>query len=127
MNIAIFSPNKNLYSETFIQAQKDRLDGRVYYYYGSGDSFRIEGEEKNIVRFTLLQKIRKRFLKESTSLLRAESIMHSLKKNKIDVVLVQYGNHAFHILSALNLSNLPLVVHFHGYDASVREVISSSN
>src|SRR5690606_6642196 len=45
-------------------------------------------------------------------------ILRSLKKNKIDVVLIEYGNHAHSLLSLLKKSKLPFVVHFHGYDAT---------
>ncbi len=34
LNIALFSPNKNPYSETFIQAHKNNLKDNVFYYYG---------------------------------------------------------------------------------------------
>ena len=51
----------------------------------------------------------------------------SLKKHKIDVVLVEYGVHANHILPVLEKLKVPLVVHFHGYDAYVAEYISYCN
>ncbi|MEC7784132.1 MAG: glycosyltransferase family 4 protein [Bacteroidota bacterium] len=127
MNIALFSPNKDPYSETFIQAQKERLAGKVYYYYGSGDSFRVEGEEKNIARLSLFQKFCERFLKKQTRLLRATNIAISLKKKKVDVILIQYGNHAFDLLPVLQKASIPFVIHFHGYDASVKEVIKRAN
>ncbi|RXG26912.1 glycosyltransferase [Leeuwenhoekiella marinoflava] len=127
MNIALFSPNRNPYSETFIQAQKERLGGKVYYYYGSGDSFRVEGEEKNIARLTLFQKFCERFLKKKTRLLRGANIVASLNQKRIDVTLIQYGNHAFDLLPVLKRADIPFVVHFHGYDASVKDVIKRAN
>ncbi len=42
MKIALFSPNKNPYSETFIQAHKNYLKGDVYYYYGIGLNIKLE-------------------------------------------------------------------------------------
>lgn len=127
MNIALFSPSKNPYSETFIRAQKDRLSGKVYYYYGSGDFFRVEGEEKNIARLTLFQKFCERFLKKKTQLLRSANIVTSLNQKRIDVILIQYGNHAFDLLPVLKRASIPFVVHFHGYDASVNDVIKRAN
>ena len=35
MNIAIFSPNQNPYSETFIQGHKNNLKGKIFYHYGA--------------------------------------------------------------------------------------------
>jgi colanic acid/amylovoran biosynthesis glycosyltransferase len=50
-----------------------------------------------------------------------------LLDNKIDVVLAEYGTHAHHILPFIKEINLPLVVHFHGYDASMYDVIAKCN
>ena len=35
LNVALISPNKDAYSETFIKAHKELLDGEVYFLYGN--------------------------------------------------------------------------------------------
>ena len=45
MNIAIFTPSQNPYSETFIQAHKNYLRGNVYYYYGNAGNLQLEGQK----------------------------------------------------------------------------------
>jgi glycosyltransferase involved in cell wall biosynthesis len=45
-------------------------------------------------------------------------MVHLLNKNKIDLVLVQYGPAGIAMLSVCRKANIPLVVHFHGFDAS---------
>ncbi|HBO28514.1 MAG TPA: hypothetical protein DIV44_14395 [Leeuwenhoekiella sp.] len=127
MNIALFSPSRNPYSETFIQAQKERLQGKVYYYYGGGGSLNLEGEVHPVSRLSRAQRFIKWFLKKPAHLLRVKNIIASLKKKKIDVILVQYGIHAFDLLPVLQKTSIPFVVHFHGYDASVKEVIKRTN
>lgn len=123
MNIAIFTPNQNPYSETFIQAHKNYLKDNVFYYYGR-KNIQLEGyaalasstERK-------LLKVQKNIFKKPSNFIQETNIIKSLKKNKIDVVLAEYGTHAHSILPFIKKAGLPLVVHFHGYDASTTEVV----
>lgn len=124
MNIAIFTPSQNSYSETFIQAQKNYLKENVFFYYGKKGSVQLEGSEglvskPNLWRYRFLRKLNK----YPFSYINERSLLMSLRQTKIDVILVQFGTHAFSLRKLLNKSNLPVVVHFHGYDASVRSVI----
>ncbi|WP_052823444.1 glycosyltransferase [Neotamlana sedimentorum] len=128
MNIAIFSPSQNPYSETFIQAHKNELKGRVFYYYGRGSQIKLEGYARlmPIWRYKYLMIYAKIFRKPS-GFLWQEQLLYSLKLNNINTILVEYGTHAYHLKELLAKSRLPVVVHFHGYDASVRRVIKSCN
>jgi len=128
MNIAIFSPSQNPYSETFIQAHKNYLKGNIYYYFGTGININLE------VGSSLLSQNERRYLKFKKILLRKPQnythqikILRSLKKNKVEVVLVEYGTHASDLLPLLKKAALPMVVHFHGYDASMHEIIKKYN
>ncbi|MFH4964305.1 glycosyltransferase family 4 protein [Gaetbulibacter sp. M235] len=127
-NIALFSPNKDPYSETFIQAHKKGLKGNIFFYYGIGEDITIENHPP------LASKLKKQLLKaikiifkKNNSFVLVKLLSKSLKKHKIDVVLVEYGIHADHILPAIKYLNLPLVVHFHGFDATVRKIIKEHN
>lgn len=128
MNIAIFSPNKNPYSETFIQAHKKFLMGKIFYYYGNGSNIKLEGN------VDLLSSNRRRYLKIKKNIFRLpqnyiheSKILRSLDRNRIEVVLVEYGTHASDLLPILQKAALPFVVHFHGYDATVHEIIKKHN
>ena len=128
LNIAIFTPNKNPYSETFIQAHKNNLNGTVFYYYGSISNMKLENHESLSNKFTnLLLKVYSKLFNKSSSYVKEYNIIKSLKKQRIDVVLVEYGNHAFNLRHVLNALNLPIVTHFHGYDASRKNVIENCN
>jgi glycosyltransferase involved in cell wall biosynthesis len=128
MNIAIFSPSQNPYSETFILAHKNHLKGNIYYYYGIGININLEGESDLLLQNERLYlKIKKTILRKPQNYLHQIKILRSLKKNRIDVVLVEYGTHASNLLPLLKTAALPLVVHFHGYDASIKNVIKSNN
>jgi len=128
LNIAIFTPSQNPYSETFIQAHKNYLKEMVFYYYVSGNTIRLEGHSTKVNFLKLLGlKIRRKLFNMPYSSIWQRLLLDSLKGNKIDVVLVEYGTHAQQILPVIKKSGLPLVVHFHGFDASVYNVIKKNN
>ncbi|MFT4848868.1 MAG: colanic acid/amylovoran biosynthesis glycosyltransferase [Sediminicola sp.] len=128
MNIAIFTPSRKVYSETFIQAHKRYLKGNISYYYGPRFDKQVEGCDtlvsKRVNYFYTLIKI---LFKKPGDFVKRKSIIHSLKKNNIDVILVEYGTHAHEILSLIAENETPMVVHFHGYDASMFDVVSRCN
>ncbi|MFD2550390.1 glycosyltransferase [Bizionia sediminis] len=126
MNIAIFTPSQNPYSETFIQAHKNYLNDTVFYYYGGLGQMKLEGQTKLVSKATYLgYRIRRKLHGYSYSHLNEQVILASLKINKIAVILVEYGTHAFNLQALLKKSGLPIVVHFHGYDASVHDVVKA--
>lgn len=128
MNIAIFTPNKNPYSETFIQAHKQYLKGKVFFYYGTKGRIQLEGVENLVSKRKHWQYRIKRKLKNyPNSYFNDQAVLNSLKTNDVKVVLIEYGTHANNLLAILKESRLPIVVHFHGYDASVHEVIERCN
>lgn len=125
--IAIISPSKNSYSETFIQQQKKGLKGEVFYYYCGALPKYLEG-------YGLLQSLVNTFINKTKQLFKLTqfianetAFIQSLKKNKVQVVLAQYGPTGHRILKVCKSLNLPLVVHFHGYDASVNNIIEQHN
>ncbi|WP_158655130.1 glycosyltransferase [Flavivirga eckloniae] len=124
-NIAILTPNLNAYSETFIQAHKTLLHGCVKYYYGSANNQHLEGE--GLIFKGLGRYIGKAINVIKKQPLRAESkaLVKSWKKNKIQVILAEYGTTAAMYIDAIKTSKLPLIIHFHGYDATVTETINS--
>lgn len=131
LNIAIFTPSQNPYSETFIQAHKEHLNGKVFYYYGKGAQIKLEGfpplkrPSKGLLE-RMIGKTTSIFFKPKASL-KYHPVVKSLLDNKIDVVLAEYGTHAHEILPFIKEIDLPLVVHFHGYDASMYDVIEQCN
>lgn len=123
MNIALLSPSKNSYSETFIQAQKERLKGTVFYYYDGFMPTKLEGFDNFIIKNAGLKK---KLGLIGTDIL-AQSFSNSLKKHKIDIVLAHYGPTGEAVAEVCKQLKIPLVVHFHGYDASITSVINVNN
>lgn len=125
MNIALLSPNKSSYSETFIQEQKNALEKtfNVFYYYDGFIPVKLEHKGSILIKHGTF----KRKLGFISDNIRIESLKKSLKKNKIDVVFAHYGPTGEAVANLCKALNIPLVVHFHGYDASIGDVILKNN
>ena len=96
--IAMVSPSLNAYSETFIQEQKNGLEGEVFYYYGGTLPTHLENSGKLIsYSIAIINKI-KRKIKLTTFNAQETAFIVSLKQQKIKVVLAQYGTTAHRIV-----------------------------
>jgi len=124
--IALISPKKSVYSETFIQAHKNLLHADIKYYY-DGELPRClegEGQLKATRAGSALKRISRLLQLTTDTTLQEDLLVKSFKKNKIDKVYAEYGPTAVAVLNVCKKINLPLIVNFHGYDASVAHVLS---
>lgn len=117
-NIAIVAPSQNAYSETFIQAHKNLLEGNIKYYYGGLSNIKLEGKGDllNGTKRQLGKAMDAVFSRKLYS--QKKALLDSWKKNKIDVLFFEYGTTAAQFIDVIKKSKLPLIIHFHGYDAS---------
>ena len=112
--LAIISPSNNSYSETFIRAHK-LLPFNIKFYYGGWLPNHLEGNNTGLLNFSILQRIRIKWDKSFS--VSEHAFGFSLKKQKIDCVLAEYGPTACGCLKVVETLNIPMVVHFHGFDA----------
>ncbi|MBL0744033.1 glycosyltransferase [Chryseolinea lacunae] len=127
-SIAIVSPNKDAYSETFIQAHRKLLSGKVFYYYGGGfPSFYDDTALGTKVFFkgVLHRVLRSCFYRQFSS--KEFLLAKSFRTNKIKVVLAEYGPTAVAVLKVVRVLGIPMVVHFHGYDATHKPTLERNS
>ena len=123
--IAICSPNSDAYPETFIQAQIDLLPADLVLY---GGWLPKRYNDNKIITSRLHQKLNKL----STLIFRKPFFSYNyelnklLKKNKISTILAQFGPSGVALLPFCKKYNYELIVHFHGFDASVYEILESN-
>ena len=137
-NILIVSPTKIGLTETFIRAHIDQLKGNVFYLYGWDLDFKTQADVSLIqlykpkssfltklksllphyIYFRLLQKSKKNYTKEAL-------IKRYLQEHHIDVVLAEYGTAGSFIAPVCKSLDIPLLVHFHGFDASRTDILNS--
>jgi glycosyltransferase involved in cell wall biosynthesis len=121
MRICITRSNKYSYSETFIRNQINGLakQAEVYTLYGGWlPEFRENGKLLNSWPYWLLNKIYKNIFRKGNNYFGNYGVSQFLKANKIDVVLANYGLGGVRLLPVCRKLHLPLVVHFHGFDAA---------
>jgi glycosyltransferase involved in cell wall biosynthesis len=130
MKLVIFSPNQNPYSETFIQAHKNHINAeKTFYIYGNSLENMIIEHEGFLInsKQRLFYKGISKLLKRDKQYYFVKAVVKKLKTLKIDVALVEYGNHASKLIEVFKIAGIPFVVHFHGYDISVRKIIKQNS
>jgi glycosyltransferase involved in cell wall biosynthesis len=126
MKIALFSPLKNAPSETFIQAHRELLDGQVLYYHTGAIPKYLE-ENPLQIPFSKLYRLLG-FVRRQVGLSHIPiieySLERSLKKEKPDVIFAEFGVCGAVCTSIAKRLGIPLITHFHGYDASEYDVLN---
>jgi glycosyltransferase involved in cell wall biosynthesis len=123
LNICFTSPAKQAYSETFIKNLRSIINANIFYCYGDFLPYRSEDldlkchfessillrglEKLGVLKFSLATIFFKKYL----------------KTKKIKLIIANYGQSGAEIAEISKDLKIPLIVHFHGYDASVKTVI----
>jgi colanic acid/amylovoran biosynthesis glycosyltransferase len=125
--LCIVQPNRDVVSETFIRAHAERLPARVTVVHGS--PARIDGKPvlSEGTFATDWRKVRRRitgnrFWKPEVDLAYAVAF----RRCGARAVLAEYGPTGVQVLEACRVLGLPLIVHFHGYDASHEAVLKEN-
>lgn len=124
-NLCIVIPIESAYSETFINNHIKYLNFNKITVYGTALSeFKYEGEFIFSRKWyhRIIYKLKLYFFGDRSKL---ESFIFSkfLRRLKIDVVLAEYGPTGAILCRSCEHTRTPLVVHFHGYDASTYSVL----
>lgn len=135
-NILIVSPTKVGLTETFIKAHIDNLDGTIFYLYGYDLDFKTVSDvpledfyrPKSTLNDKLLN-ILPHFVwfrihaKKKEQFKRENLIKKYLTEHQIDVVLAEYGTSGSFMSPICRELKVPLIVHFHGFDASKYQIL----
>jgi colanic acid/amylovoran biosynthesis glycosyltransferase len=97
----------------------------ICFYYGGVLPTMLEGKGALAVHRIWTRVIRRIILKAAKSPLSLEedAFARSLRREKVDCVLAEYGPTGVGVLNICRTLNLPLLVHFHGYDASKHQIL----
>lgn len=121
MRICFTSIQDRAYSETFIRKIKDLLPGDVVYCYGDliprrSENGRLKNHSNPSLKDVLLQ--RAGIIREP---LKHHYMKAFLREQKIDIVFANFGIAGGALAPICRDLGIPLIVHFHGADASVRK------
>ena len=124
--IAIISPEEAPYSATFIKAHIDLLAADVRHLFGiffptaSADGQYVLREKE------MLRKVfhKLKLIRTYQGLFKDAPLAQYLEQKKVQLVLAEFGPVGAEVLSVCKLLDLPLIVHFHGYDAYAHVFLS---
>lgn len=114
-------------TETFIRDQVNRLPADVSVIQGQPPRLEMPNDKSITVstRTQLVQRLRNRLDRDALVWRQREAeYVDLLKSARADVVLAHYGPTGVLVVDACKRLGLPLVVHFHGYDASRTDVLN---
>jgi len=128
MNLAIVSTNTDKYSETFIQNHVKLLPATIH--------FLVDGylpKKYSTDNGATLHDLKQKrgwfsFLKENMGdekETQLKALANYLMENKIERILCEYGPSGVELLPLSKKLKIPLIVHFHGYDAYRNDILNS--
>lgn len=127
MNLCLVKYGEIGLSETFIRAQAQRLPADVTVVEGvtpaqiAPDLFaRAQPNGSLSRRFNRLLEV---VTRQKGKPLHTQAYVHVLRKAKVAAVLAQYGPTGVRVLDACLEAGVPLVVHFHGYDITRKDIL----
>lgn len=130
MNLVIISTNRDKYSETFIHNHVKYLPFKIHFLF-DGYLPRKYSDDRGLSAFSIFNfaesrwsffGVRKKLNSQQKLILGIENY---LRERKIDIVLCEYGPSGVEMMPFAKKLNIPLIVHFHGYDAYRDDVLRS--
>lgn len=119
MKIAFITNKPYNACETFIKLQIDNLPFTLTHFYGFHHPLRIDGKKYELSKNVLSILVQK-FIKKSSP---EELTYQLLKEGNYDLVFTHYGTVGTLLTDICKRLQIPLVVHFYGYDAVRYSVI----
>ncbi|OWY19296.1 glycosyl transferase family 1 [Sphingobacteriales bacterium UPWRP_1] len=125
-HIAVVSTNQYKYSETFIHRHVEMLPAKVHYFFDGYlphhyTTKGVTGRAQPFGANSLLRRLQLKPPKERLQL----AIQQYLLQHKIKAVLAEYGPSGVEMLPVCEAANIPLIVHFHGYDAYRQDMMQT--
>jgi colanic acid/amylovoran biosynthesis glycosyltransferase len=119
--VAVVTPYEPSPSETFIRAHVERLPAQT---------IMVHGWPPMIGQRTILSlpqriayKIRRSLLRDGLERETTAAYVKAFRRHRVSAVLAEYGTTGVEVMPACRKLGIPLITHFHGYDASVHHVL----
>ncbi len=122
--VCIVAPYLPVVSETFIRGHAERLPAKVVLVHSWPPSI----GDRPVLRWPtrLVYKVRRRLLSAGTRNETTAAYMAAFRRARAQAVLAEYGTTGVATMEACRELGIPLIVHFHGYDASVHAVLNEN-
>lgn len=129
MKVCVIAPHQQTFSETFIHDHRKNLSGEINFLYEKHGWWHDSstGDPLSIPRLRRYCLIMYNMIKGQSAIpeyLKRKSLQCYFRQREIDVVLCEYGTTAVKVMGSCQELDLPMVVHFHGFDV-FRKTLSS--
>jgi colanic acid/amylovoran biosynthesis glycosyltransferase len=122
VRLCVVAPYEPAVSETFIRGHVERMPARVTFVYGY--PLTEGGRPVLSAARRVYHKVLRKLSGGGVEREMTDAYATALRRSRAEVVLAEYGDTGALVTEACSRLRVPLVVHFHGYDASVREVLA---
>jgi colanic acid/amylovoran biosynthesis glycosyltransferase len=119
--VCVVAPYEPSISETFIRAHVERIPARAFLIHGWRP--RIENSSILSLPELVIHKLRRLLFNEHLNVEVTAAYVKAFRRHGVKAILAEYGETGVEVLPACRQLNIPLIVHFHGYDASVHELL----
>jgi colanic acid/amylovoran biosynthesis glycosyltransferase len=120
--VAVVTPYEPTISETFIRAHVENLPVSTVLIHGRPP--RLGDRPVLSLPRRAAHKIRRTLFGGGSERETTVAYVEAFRRRRVGAVLAEYGPTGVLVMAACRELGLPLIVHFHGYDASVREVLA---
>lgn len=126
--VCVVSPQQHAYSQTFIQAHRENLPARVVNLYVQNyETF--ADDNGPLVKPELTGRLARAILRRSLNFdaqhFQQRALRSFLRRNRVEAVLAEFGPTATLVMDVCKELNVPLIAHFHGFDAYRRNTLKS--
>lgn len=122
--VAVVTPYEPALSETFIRAHLERLPAKTVLVAGSPPT--VGSRPVLSIPERAAYKMRRALLHEGLARETTAAYVRAFRRHRVEAVLAEYGTTGVMVMEACRRLGLPLIVHFHGYDASVHSVLEDN-
>jgi len=124
LKIAVFAPAENKVTQTFIVAQIERLPFNIIPFYGN--ELGIKNAEGRHVWFWgyWFNAFTSRIHPRANNVITDWFLVRFLRRIRADAVLAQFGITGSYLSEACRRAEIPLFVHFHGFDAYRHDILA---
>lgn len=119
--LCVVAPYEPTLTETFIRAHVERLPADVMLVHGWPP--RVGRRAVLSWPHLALHKAARKLTGGAPGRGATAAYVKAFRRHRAEVALVEYGDTAVHVVDACLRARVPLVVHFHGYDASHHETL----
>jgi hypothetical protein len=122
--VCVFAADvKREYSQTFVHEHLKSLPARTLLLHRDEEALLTQDD---LPLLTLPERLAAACLHELgwvTDAIRDRALARFLRRNAVDAVLAEFANHAAGLVRGCRMARVPLVVHFHGFDAFQSELL----